>query len=407
MGDPHPLSQEEKGNDKGRRYMKKIGLISLALVLALGALGVAYAAWTDQVTIEGTVETGKLELTVKKYSGTWAYKNLDTSEVIVHTGWANGLDPIDGPTGNLKLTGYAVAMPGEEPDEIVVEYEGLYPGIDWKVDWLLHYEGTVPAKLWHTHPVWSGPDASAFEAITYSIPGQDPDRIGYLYGEVWWSDADGGKGQNIGVSSDPAECEFTGLQVHYCDHILMQFTLGLYQHSYSQGLEASFTSTINAIQWNKYTPPGDPPEEPPEECYWEGETAMSAGHNYPKHPWFMYTPYDGEEKTVDLLAGSDLIKVGEVTFSDPVDGWVTITIDLLPDARFDPDSDLKISVKGYTNEDDAKAQGNFPFCTWPYKGEIPDWTMTSYSFDVPAKSASGAPYLFYALHADVEREICP
>jgi hypothetical protein len=40
--------------------MKKIGLISLALVLTLGALGVGYAAWTDTIYINGSVSTGSL-----------------------------------------------------------------------------------------------------------------------------------------------------------------------------------------------------------------------------------------------------------------------------------------------------------------------------------------------------------
>jgi hypothetical protein len=38
--------------------MKRIGLICLALVFALGALGVGYAHWSDEVYIEGTVEMG-------------------------------------------------------------------------------------------------------------------------------------------------------------------------------------------------------------------------------------------------------------------------------------------------------------------------------------------------------------
>jgi len=42
--------------------MKKIGLLCLALVLALGTLGVGYAMWSDEVTIEGTVDTGTLRL---------------------------------------------------------------------------------------------------------------------------------------------------------------------------------------------------------------------------------------------------------------------------------------------------------------------------------------------------------
>ncbi|NQT31569.1 MAG: hypothetical protein HQ588_04470 [Deltaproteobacteria bacterium] len=40
--------------------MKKFGILCLALVIALGALGVGYAAWTDTVFITGTVNTGEL-----------------------------------------------------------------------------------------------------------------------------------------------------------------------------------------------------------------------------------------------------------------------------------------------------------------------------------------------------------
>lgn len=41
--------------------MKKIKWIVLALVLTLGLIGGAYAAWSETLTIEGTVETGELK----------------------------------------------------------------------------------------------------------------------------------------------------------------------------------------------------------------------------------------------------------------------------------------------------------------------------------------------------------
>lgn len=42
--------------------MKKIGIITLALVLALGSLGIGYAAWNKTMTITGTVAAGNLDV---------------------------------------------------------------------------------------------------------------------------------------------------------------------------------------------------------------------------------------------------------------------------------------------------------------------------------------------------------
>jgi len=45
---------------RSRRGLNKIGVLALALLIALGAMGVAYAAWIDEVYIEGTISTGDI-----------------------------------------------------------------------------------------------------------------------------------------------------------------------------------------------------------------------------------------------------------------------------------------------------------------------------------------------------------
>lgn len=42
--------------------MKKFGILCLALVIALGSLGVGYALWSDSVTISGTVTTNTVSI---------------------------------------------------------------------------------------------------------------------------------------------------------------------------------------------------------------------------------------------------------------------------------------------------------------------------------------------------------
>ena len=57
----------------------KIGTLFLVTVLSLAGLGVAYAGFTDSISIFGTVNTATVELDIEAYSGTDVYKvwNID------------------------------------------------------------------------------------------------------------------------------------------------------------------------------------------------------------------------------------------------------------------------------------------------------------------------------------------
>jgi len=128
-------------------------------------------------------------------------------------------------------------------------------------------------------------------------------------------------------------------------------------------------------------------------------TAMAEESKYPRHSWFQYVSYDGVEKTVNLVTGADLDKVGTVTFSAVDNDEVTITIALDPGYSLVED-DTKVSVKGYTDEQHAKDERNWPFCTWPYDS-YPDVVETSFSIVVPANDGED-DYRFYAVHVNVE-----
>ncbi len=45
---------------RNRRGLNRIGILAMALLLALGAMGTAYGAWVDEIYIEGTLSTGDI-----------------------------------------------------------------------------------------------------------------------------------------------------------------------------------------------------------------------------------------------------------------------------------------------------------------------------------------------------------
>ncbi len=220
--------------------MKKIGLLSLALVLALGALGVGYAAWTDQVTIEGTVTTGSVELDVQRYSGTYVWK--DNGETVVWTGWMCELEEWAG-AEELDIEdaiGYAYAEKGPDNGaDVVIVYHNIFPCIDWTANVELHYAGQTPAYV----------SADIDTADEWLMRLWDEGYVTYsatLDGET--------------ITDAP-------VQVHYCDVIEVALTIYIPQEDELQGLEGSFSAYIGAIQFNKvgdwedYFPPNGEGEE--------------------------------------------------------------------------------------------------------------------------------------------------
>jgi len=230
--------------------MKRIGLLCLALVLALGALGVGYAMWSDTVTIEGTVDTGDVDVNVEKVSSTWVYKNLETHDKVVVHEWGS-VAPT--PPPNSELIASAVAKIGVEDDTVTVTCTNLFPSVDFKVDFLLHYDGSIPARFVvgsDAPPVFEpvGPNVAADVALAeylnrlfWSLP-SDP-GVGYAYGEMWECDSTGAIVGNI-----PA---LEGYQLHEGDYILVVITFHLGEDAPMNG-SVRFTHELEVVQWNEY-----------------------------------------------------------------------------------------------------------------------------------------------------------
>ncbi len=136
-------------------------------------------------------------------------------------------------------------------------------------------------------------------------------------------------------------------------------------------------------------------EVPPEELeVWEGETAWAAGPRYVERgSWATYTPYVAGS-TVDLLAGQTML-AGVVSFSDPLDGWVTIAILLNGGWRFaleDPEAEgayEPVKVQDYADAPTGNpAPGQFEYTAAYIEGDFA-------VIVVPENN-------FYGIHVDVE-----
>jgi hypothetical protein len=108
------------------KSFSKLGVITLALVLALGVLGVGYALWDKTLYIDGTVNTGEVNMEIL---------SVASDDV--------GIDP-----GKDKDVGSTTVIidPLDNQRAIVTVTNG-YPCYHNYIHFTVHNNGTVPVKL--------------------------------------------------------------------------------------------------------------------------------------------------------------------------------------------------------------------------------------------------------------------
>ena len=98
--------------------MKKIGLIALIVVLSLGIIGVGYAAWSQTLSVTGTVAAGTYDVQLTNVS--------KTDDV-------NGVATISATLADSHT--------------ITIALSKLYPGSVEKVNFDVKNNGTIPSKV--------------------------------------------------------------------------------------------------------------------------------------------------------------------------------------------------------------------------------------------------------------------
>lgn len=117
--------------------MKRSRFLALALVVAVMLMGAGYAAWSDQVFLTTTVNTGNFKMEIDKGTSSTVRTGSRQADNLVHRwhhfDWTSGTRAND------------VSFVGD--DTMVVQLSDLYPGGVVQVDMKVNNMGTIPAKL--------------------------------------------------------------------------------------------------------------------------------------------------------------------------------------------------------------------------------------------------------------------
>jgi predicted ribosomally synthesized peptide with SipW-like signal peptide len=194
--------------------MKKLGLLALAIVLALGVLGAGYALWSQQLTITGTVTTGEVKIGIR-----------DTGTNDPPPGWYEGANVYDGsldPTSLIGVDRKNIAS----CESIDGEYKFTKDGVDY-------YHG-ITYKIENAYPCYEC--VGGFDVTNAGIPVKL-------------------KSINIDPPS-MAEVTYTfaGLQemqqIHTCETVSGTVTFHVEQEAVENS-NYTFTITLDFWQWNE------------------------------------------------------------------------------------------------------------------------------------------------------------
>jgi predicted ribosomally synthesized peptide with SipW-like signal peptide len=217
--------------------MKKIGLLCLALVLALGSLGVGYAAWTDQIVINGTVNTGTLCFGFDDYFLVNDPCEPPTPDWTCDVGFGNKRIVPEGK--NVGCT----TVTWVDLHTVEITITNAYPCYLSTVSMHMINCGTVPLRIKAVNLTYPDPYNPGYDAtvalldsvITY-IPGEtqyvDPAIDNVI--EIKWVNG-------IGTQLEPDGGEHES-----------SFHLHVLQPA-KPGSQYTFTITVDAIQWDEYT----------------------------------------------------------------------------------------------------------------------------------------------------------
>jgi len=220
--------------------MKKIGLLVMALVMALGSLGIGYAKWSDSVSLSKSVSTGNVCVQWQTIS--------ETDDCPTGPPWYVG--PGEGDP-NLDLSVYPELVTYVKTDKnvactavqkldshtLLVTVTNAYPLYygDVEVEWCNC--GTIPVKLQNVKIEGVG-----FELSTEAW-NDDPETCKPLWVEM----VDG-----VGTQVEPTSAIPLPAGKVKCIASSVKWVV---QQCAAQGATYQFRITWDVVQWNEYVAP--------------------------------------------------------------------------------------------------------------------------------------------------------
>jgi len=246
---------------RNRAGLKRIGVLALALVIALGALGVSYTAWTEDLYINSAVNTGTLDINIIGCSSTFVYKvPPDGTDVYYVTGKN---PPSSLPAGSILVAKAATDFINgdNDPDTATITFAGLFPGVDFQADLQMQYFGTIPARVSVAEIIPNNDDAdpdvkAAKDAILAALwqlgeDTKDPQVYPTRYGA--WIDGELTPFPSLVPEyiDDPL-----GMPLSQFDTVHVTLHIRLPDGAQYQNLtNLKFAGRVTVIQWNEYEEP--------------------------------------------------------------------------------------------------------------------------------------------------------
>jgi hypothetical protein len=227
--------------------MKKISLICLALVLAMGTLGVGYASWTDTVYIDGTVDTGEVCV--------WFGPSAGVDDPYAPPPYIPPEPPPDMRDWNTtegenfpdrvyrvdKNVGWGDAVVSVDRKTMTVTFSNVYPCYYNHVGFWIYNCGTVPVKIQKF--IFKDGDGNEIAVIDKTSPDEAKYITLDLSGDGEVDDLELQWGNDPGTQLEEGE----GVNHSFSIHMLQDETI-----DFSEPQSFTFSIEIVAIQWNAY-----------------------------------------------------------------------------------------------------------------------------------------------------------